>query len=87
MATGLKVTALGINDLIEDLKALNKAINVEDILDSSGAYLLNQIRTRFLAQESPEGEIWPESGAAAKRKAKGKAAVPFETATQYLAPQ
>jgi hypothetical protein len=34
--------------------------------------MLNQNRTRFLAQESPDGEKWLESEAAKKRKISGR---------------
>jgi phage gpG-like protein len=71
MAAGVSIGAVGLNKLIKELDLVDQAINVEEILDVAGAFLLNQIKTRFLAETAPDGSIWPESGAAANRKAKG----------------
>jgi len=47
------------------------ATNTEDILDAAGAFILNQIKTRFLRQEATDGTTWEVSQAAKNRQAGG----------------
>ena len=42
------------------------------MLDEAAALLFNNVRTRFLAEMDPDRAVWPESKAAAIRRAKGK---------------
>lgn len=75
MRLSLTVSAEGI---YEKLKALNAALDPEEIADECEAIILNRIRTRFLDEEGPNGP-WPQSKAAAKRRAKGGTGTLFDT--------
>lgn len=66
----LSVDISGLDALKVSLGKLEAALDEEDILDEAVAILLNRIRARFLNEEGPNGK-WPESKAAAKRKAGG----------------
>ena len=68
----LKVDLRGVQQVKLKVLAAEAATNVDDILDASGALMLNRIRTRFLAQTDTEGRIWVESKAAKRRKASGR---------------
>lgn len=73
MAKGtIQVTLFGLEDVQEQVRALLVATNTEDILDASGAVVLNRIRDRFLRQEATDGSQWQESKAAALRKRSGR---------------
>lgn len=50
---------------------VNKALDVENVADDAAAVILSRIRKRFLNQTSPEGEKWPVSQSALRRKSKG----------------
>lgn len=60
----IEVQVTGITELRDKLKALQKALNVTDILDESEAILLNRIRARFLSEEGPDNIPWVKSKAA-----------------------
>ena len=60
----------GLDELRAKLEQVGKALDSEDVLDEATAIILNRIRTRFLAEEGPDGK-WPQSKAAAKRRAGG----------------
>ena len=47
-------------------------VTSREILDAAGAVVLNKIKQRFLRQEAPDGSTWPESKAAAHRRATNK---------------
>lgn len=66
-----EVSISGITELTLKFKRLQEALDVADILDESQAIMLNRIRTRFLAETDPDGVPWPQSAAAAKRRAGG----------------
>lgn len=66
-------------DLENVLKKVEKAADTTQILDEAGALALNRIRTRFLAEEAPDGTKWPQSEAAKKRRAKGGTGTLFDT--------
>lgn len=68
----------------EKLAEISTLANVKDILDEAEALLLNRIRTRFLNTEDPDGKKWPESEAAAERKAHGRGGKTlFDTGTLW----
>lgn len=66
----ITVTVTGIPELRKKLKALEKSLNVTDILDESEAILLNRIRARFLAEQNPNNLQWKRSQAAIKENRK-----------------
>jgi len=66
MTTTVKIR--GIEQLNDKLDELEKRTSTKDLLDTAGAILLNRIKTRFLAQESPDGSKWRESDAARGRR-------------------
>lgn len=66
-AVGLR----GLKDIYKKLDALEDAVNTEEVLDVAGAFVLNQIRTRFLAETGPDAP-WEPSKAGLARKAAGK---------------
>jgi phage virion morphogenesis protein len=68
----VRVTATGFQEIAAKLNALKLATDTEEALDVAGAYLLNQIKTRFLRQEATDGSIWPESKGSIFRKKKGR---------------
>jgi len=65
------IFAEGFKQIEKRLREAELATNTEDILDTAAAYLLNQIKTRFLRQEAPDGTTWIESQAAKNRKGSG----------------
>lgn len=75
----ITVTVTGITELRKKLKALQTALDVQDILDESEAILLNRIRTRFLAEQDPDGLSWKRSQAAIKENR----ATLFKTGTLF----
>lgn len=62
----IEVQVTGLKELRDKLKAIQKALNVTDILDESEAILLNRIRARFLSEEGPDNKPWMKSKAALK---------------------
>jgi len=60
----------GFEGVIATLTKLSQAIDPVGILDEAGAVILNRIRTRFLAEEGPDGP-WIPSAAGIKRKGGG----------------
>lgn len=79
----IEVSWDGLDALQNKLTALTKAVNSEEILDEAEALLLNRIRKRFLATQSPDGELWPVSEAARKRLAKNGTPTLFKTGTLF----
>jgi hypothetical protein len=70
----INVTPRRLNAIIAGIDALSGGLDesLEDALDQSAAMLLARIRRRFLAQTDADGNKWPESGAARKRRLKGQ---------------
>ena len=80
----LSVDVRGLANLTGLLERLNEAVDVEQVLDEATAILLNRIRTRFLAQENPDGSPWPESQAARIRRTTGRGGgTLFDTGTLF----
>lgn len=69
MTTTVKIR--GIEQLNDKLDELEKRVSTKDLLDTAGAILLNRIKTRFLAQEAPDGTKWRESDSARGRRLAG----------------
>lgn len=67
---GLSGEITGIEQLEKRLKALNDPKFGEEVLDEGLAMLLARIKSRFLAEEGPDGP-WTPSLAGIKRKAGG----------------
>jgi len=67
----VSILAEGFEKIQKQLKAMELATNTEDILDTAGAFILNQIKTRFLRQEATDGTTWEVSEAAKKRQSGG----------------
>ena len=63
--------AEGFERIQKQLNDMQLATNTEDILDAAGAFILNQIKTRFLRQEATDGSTWEVSQAAKERQAGG----------------
>ncbi len=63
---------LGLEEFEQKLKPLEIALNTQDILDAASAYILFRVKDRYLKQEDPDGQAWPESFAARRRKAQGR---------------
>jgi phage gpG-like protein len=68
----VRVTATGFQEIAAKLNALELATDTEEALDVAGAYLLNQIKTRFLRQEATDGSTWDVSKGSIFRKKKGR---------------
>jgi phage gpG-like protein len=58
-----------VGDLDKLFARLAVAIDSTAVLDDAGAILLRRIRLRFRSEQDPDGVTWPESKAAARRKA------------------
>jgi len=67
--TTVALFAEGFENIQKQLNALGAAVNTEDTLDAAGAFVLNQIKTRFLRQEATDGSTWEVSQAAKARQA------------------
>lgn len=65
----VSILAEGFEKIKKDLDKLRLATNTEDILDTAAAFILNQIKTRFLRQEATDGSTWEVSQAAKNRSA------------------
>ncbi len=65
------ILAEGFEKIAKQLNAMELATNTEDILDAAGAFVLNQIKTRFLRQEATDGTTWEVSQAAKNRQSGG----------------
>lgn len=65
------IFAEGFEKIEKRLRRMDLATNTEDVLDAAGAFILNQIKTRFLRQEATDGSTWKVSEAAKKRQSGG----------------
>lgn len=79
----IEITLEGIKEVREKLAKLEASLNPTEILDEAEALLLNRIRTRFLAETDHDGNKWPESKAAKKRRAAGGPGTLFATGTLF----
>ena len=79
----IEITLDGIKEVREKLAKLEASLDPTEILDEAEALLLNRIRTRFLAETDPDGNKWPESKAAKKRRASGGTGTLFDTGTLF----
>lgn len=79
----IEITLGGIKQVLEKLAKLEASLDPTEILDEAEALLLNRIRTRFLAETDPDGNKWPESKAAKKRRAAGGTGTLFDTGTLF----
>lgn len=75
MILSLEVSYPGVEAL---LKKFNASLDPDDLADEATAIILNRIRTRFLAEQGPEGK-WPPSKAGLKRRASGGTGTLFDT--------
>lgn len=67
------MAALIVNSTVTGFEnMLNLSRKVGSVEYDIGAVLLNRIRTRFLAQQTPDGVKWPESHAARIRRETGR---------------
>lgn len=57
--------------------------SIDEVLDIAASTVLNRIRTRFLAEEDPDGKKWPPSKAGLKRRAAGDTGTLFKTGTLF----
>lgn len=58
-------------------------LDMTPILDDAGAFLLNKIRTRFLAEKDPSETPWIPSKAGIRRRKKGGTGTLFDTGTLF----
>jgi phage gpG-like protein len=65
--------------LASRLVSVSEALNNKTILDMAGAFILNRIRTRYLAEMAPDGTPWTPSQAAIRRRRKGGTGTLFDT--------
>jgi phage virion morphogenesis protein len=68
----ITLTIDGLTGIKKATSRLEKGFDLEEIIEDAGALLLNRVKTRFLAQEAPDGEKWPVSDAARKREKSGR---------------
>lgn len=75
---------LNAENFIRQSEELTEAIDVSKIVDAAAASQLNRIRARFLRQEDTDGNKWPESRAAQRRRASGRdGGTLFDTGTLF----
>lgn len=80
----LSINLSDFSELNALLERASDALDVERVLDEATAVLLNRIRTRFLAQEDPDGTPWVESQAARDRRESGRdGGTLFDTGTLF----
>jgi len=72
MADFLEIDLKGFVGNENFLKQIKEALLPDEVADEAGAILLNRIRTRFLDEETPDGERWIESRAAKSRRSSGR---------------
>jgi phage gpG-like protein len=65
--------------LASRMLAVSEALSNKTILDMAGAFILNRIRTRYLAEIAPDGTPWVPSHAAIRRRARGGTGTLFDT--------
>ena len=75
MGDTFEVKAEGFREFLAGITALQNAVKgpgLNDLATTVGAALLNRIRTRFLAEQDPDGAQWIPSTRGEIRKAGGK---------------
>lgn len=72
MADRFEINIQGLTEVEDALNKLVGALNLSAIVDESSAVLLNRLRTRFLAQTTPDGVAWTPSKASLTRAANGR---------------
>lgn len=80
LSLGLTYDASAVQALADNVVS---AFDITEILDESGALLLNRIRTSFLAETDPEGVPWTPSAAGIKRRASGGTGTLFDTGNLF----
>ena len=81
-------------DLVLDVSGFNELASIildgaidkasQAAVEDSGALIFNRIRTNFLAQRAPDGEVWEPSYAAFKRSFEGRGGgTLFDTGTLF----
>lgn len=68
-----------VESLIQRLEVAKELADTDAILDESGAFILNRIRTRFLAEKDPDEVPWTPSQAAIKRRSMGGTGTLYDT--------
>jgi phage gpG-like protein len=68
-----------VEGLASRLLNVSEALNNKTVLDMAGAFILNRIRTRYLAELAPDGTPWIPSQAGIRRRAKGGTGTLFDT--------
>lgn len=80
----IDAAVVGIPQLQQKLAKLEDALTLVKILDEAEAIVLNRIRARFLNEVDTDGDPWPESEAAKKRRASGRGGgTLFDTGTLF----
>lgn len=78
MALKLEIDA-EVSLLAQRLLSVSQVLNNKTVLDMAGAFVLNRIRTRYLAEMAPDGTPWIPSQAAIRRRAKGGTGTLYDT--------
>lgn len=68
----IQVEVLGSEIVVKFLEGVVPVLDTSALLDEAAAMLLNRIKTRFLAQVSPDGVPWVPSMAARMRERTGR---------------
>lgn len=79
----VEITVDALEPFIAHLRELIENIDTDPFLEDAGSFLLNRIRTRFLAEQGPEGEGWKPSKAALKRRDKGGSGTLFDSGNLF----
>lgn len=80
---GITIEVTGLNQVRDVMARILLASEPSLILDQAAALQLNRIRTRFLAEEDPDGQPWVPSVSGAKRKAAGDGMTLFDTGNLF----
>lgn len=66
------VTTKGFEELVLGVQALQGQVgNANKVATQIAAVMLARTRRRFLQERNPDGQLWPKSAAAIRRKSKG----------------
>jgi phage gpG-like protein len=82
MSTSL-VVEIDASQLTAVLAQVAEVLNKESVLDAAASIILNHTRARFLQEKNPEGQYWPPSEAAIKRRRGGGTGTLFDTGTLW----
>ena len=68
-------------DIVRELE--KRTPSIDKLVEQATAVILNRIRTRFLAEQDPDGKPWVPSISGKRRRASGGTGTLFDTGTLF----